>query len=179
MSEPKTPPNEAAMQLAQASLKRIEAYVNEANLGEYGYREPEGKLCLELLEDLINTTKLGSLSPFDRRCADALADEVDILVGRHVLDQRSPAADALLDYRNIPRSQRSARMLSLTDELERVRAQLETLRGAALNVTTDAAQDMLEDPQGYYDRLPYMRIHGNAITHLSEALKKLDPKAGG
>lgn len=37
--------------------------------------------------------------PFDVRAADALADEVYILVQRHVIDARSPAADALLDYR--------------------------------------------------------------------------------
>lgn len=38
-------------------------------------------------------------SPFTRRCADALAAEVDKLVRSKVLDSRSPAADAFLDYK--------------------------------------------------------------------------------
>jgi hypothetical protein len=60
--------------------------------------------------------------PFDKRCADALADEVDVLIQRHVIDFRSPAADALLDYRNPPRTPRSDRLakleVALTDLLK-------------------------------------------------------------
>lgn len=54
---------------------------------------------------------------FSKRCADALADEVAVLVDRKVIDSRSPAADALLDYRNPPRSPRSDRIVEL--EVER------------------------------------------------------------
>lgn len=39
--------------------------------------------------------------------ADALADAVASLVVRKVIDERSLAADALLDYRNPPRTERS------------------------------------------------------------------------
>lgn len=53
------------------------------------------------------------------RTADALADEVDLLVRNGVIDSRSPAADALLDYRNQPCTPRSDRLRSL--ELEVVR----------------------------------------------------------
>lgn len=48
--------------------------------------------------------------PFDVRCADALADEVDFLVRSKLVDSRSPVADALIDYRNPPTSPRSDRM---------------------------------------------------------------------
>jgi len=49
----------------------------------------------------------------DKRCADALADEVAVLVKRGVIDSRSPAADALLDYRNPPSSPRADRLAAL------------------------------------------------------------------
>lgn len=45
--------------------------------------------------------------PFDKIGADRLADEVAAMVTRGVLDPRSPAADALLDYRCPPRTPRS------------------------------------------------------------------------
>jgi hypothetical protein len=66
-----------------------------------------------------------SLSPFDRHCADALADEVAALVRHGVLDSRSPAADALLDYRNPPSSPRADRLAELEAALaaERQRAE--------------------------------------------------------
>lgn len=59
--------------------------------------------------------------PFDVRCADALADEVAALVRRKVIDSRSPAADALLDYRNPPSSPRADRMAELERELGELR----------------------------------------------------------
>lgn len=46
-------------------------------------------------------------------CVTALADEVDVLVRKHVIDSRSPAADALLDVRNVPSTPRSDRLLQL------------------------------------------------------------------
>jgi len=56
--------------------------------------------------------------PFDVRCADALADEVALLVIRKVIDSRSPAADALLDYRNPPEGQ-AGRLAIAEDAAER------------------------------------------------------------
>lgn len=88
----------------------------------------------EILDCVPNT-------PFDKRCADALADEVDLLVCRKVIDSRSPAADALLSYRDPPTSPRSEHLLEierhdalereiamLRAELDRVKTELEGLR---------------------------------------------------
>lgn len=47
------------------------------------------------------------------RDADRLADEVAVLVVNRVIDSRSAAADALLNYRNPPRSPRSDRLADL------------------------------------------------------------------
>lgn len=47
------------------------------------------------------------LSPFDRRAADNLADEVAVLVLRGAIDSRSLVGDALLDYRDPPCSDRA------------------------------------------------------------------------
>lgn len=54
------------------------------------------------------------------RDAGRLADEVAVLVRLHNLDSRSPAADALLDYREPPSSPRADRLA----ELEASRAEL-------------------------------------------------------
>lgn len=62
---------------------------------------------------------------FDKRCADALADEADVLVRRKIVDTRSPVADALLDYRNPPSSARADRLVALEIENTRLR---DTLR---------------------------------------------------
>lgn len=56
--------------------------------------------------------------PFDVRCADALADEVAVLIDKKLLDSRSPAAGALLDYRNPLRSPRSDRLRTLEADLD-------------------------------------------------------------
>lgn len=59
--------------------------------------------------------RLGSppIRTWDQRAADALADEVDVLVRRKAIDSRSPAADALLGYRNPPMTERSDRLVKL------------------------------------------------------------------
>lgn len=74
--------------------------------------------------------------PFDVRCADALADEVAVLVIRKVIDSRSPAADALLDYRNPPQTLRAERLATADDLATRwcevaVVAEIETARRIA------------------------------------------------
>ncbi len=65
-----------------------------------------------------------ALSPLDKVCADALADEVAVLVRRKVIDSRSPAADALRDYREPPSTPRADRMAQLEQELDRARIAL-------------------------------------------------------
>lgn len=65
--------------------------------------------------------------PWAKRAADALADEVAVLVRRRVIDARSPAADALLDYRD-PQggtpmvTQRADRIATLEEDLAEARA---------------------------------------------------------
>lgn len=71
------------------------------------------------------------LDGLDRRCADALADEVDVLVRTRIIDSRSPAADALLDYRNgKPTTERSDRIVALERELETAKRELTAARRA-------------------------------------------------
>lgn len=53
---------------------------------------------------------------FDQLGADRMADEIDALIKRRVIDSRSPAADALLDYRDPPRTPRSDRLGALEAE---------------------------------------------------------------
>ena len=54
---------------------------------------------------------------FDKRAADHLADEVAKLVERKVIDARSPAADALLDYRDPPFGDPHARRVHFLEML--------------------------------------------------------------
>lgn len=55
----------------------------------------------------------GTVRTFRSRAADALADEVDVLVRRKEIDSRSPAADALLSFRDPPSTERSCRLAAL------------------------------------------------------------------
>jgi FtsZ-binding cell division protein ZapB len=74
------------------------------------------------------------LGNFDKRCADALADEIAVLVRSRVIDARSPAADALLDYRNPPSTERADRLVTLqakVAELERAGSDARAERDAA------------------------------------------------
>src|SRR5436190_18717944 len=57
---------------------------------------------------------------FKERCAELLADEVDVLVRRKIIDSRSPAADALLDYRSPPSTPRSIELANLRADIERL-----------------------------------------------------------
>jgi hypothetical protein len=68
------------------------------------------------------------MNGWDRRAADALADEVAVLVRRHVIDSRSPAADALLDYRDPPSTQRADRMAELERALAKAEQERDELR---------------------------------------------------
>jgi hypothetical protein len=76
--------------------------------------------------DLAALTERHSKCPlrtFDQIAADRMADEIALLVRRKEIDARSPAADALLDYREPSTSERSDRMLELTHEVERLLAE--------------------------------------------------------
>lgn len=84
------------------------------------HREHVEELCAALRTERLaheETKRLlaASPEPFRSRCADAVADEVATLVRRHVIDSRSPAANALLDYRNPPSSPRAERLAEQDD----------------------------------------------------------------
>ncbi len=53
-----------------------------------------------------------ALSPFTKRAADALADAVASLIERGIIGSRSPAGDALLDYRDPPQGDRKTQKLN-------------------------------------------------------------------
>ena len=69
-------------------------------------------ICADLgwVRRWLATLKAAPVSPFDKRDADILADEVAVLIKRGVIDSRSICGDALLDYRNPPSSERSDRL---------------------------------------------------------------------
>lgn len=77
---------------------------------------------VRLLTEIEELHRRAPRESFDVRCADKLADEVDVLVLRKVIDSRSPSADALLDYRNPPTSPRSDRMAALEKRQEELLA---------------------------------------------------------
>ena len=86
---------------------REAAWDKEAERHERDHRAAAG-----MIEDL--RAELRAIAdPMKLRCADALADEVAVLVRRKVIDPRSPAGDALLDYRDPPSSPRADRLAEL------------------------------------------------------------------
>jgi len=73
-------------------------------------------------------SRLPEIRTFRRFAADHLADEVDVLVRTRVIDARSPAADALLDYREPPATPRSDRISDLERQVASLRHQVEAMR---------------------------------------------------
>lgn len=76
----------------------------------------------EVLLAQLDALRKEPLRTMKDRAADHLADEVQVLVQRRVIDSRSPAGDALLDYREPVRSKRGDRLTELEAELARLRA---------------------------------------------------------
>jgi len=76
---------------------------------------------------------------FDKRAADALADEVAVLVRVGTIDARSPAGDALLDYRNdeAPFTERSERIAELTERASMLESSLGAVRASLDSTLTD------------------------------------------
>lgn len=77
---------------------------------------------------------VAQFGPFKKRAADTLADEVAVLIRHKVISMRSPVADALLDYRNPPATERADRMAAL----EAANATLTTMREAIRRLIADA-----------------------------------------
>jgi len=87
-----------------------------------------------------------------------LADEVDALIARRVIDARSPVADALLDFRDPPRSPRSCRLAVLEQELAAAIARAEQ---------AERQRDVLALNQGRPWALPdVLRRLADAVDHL-------------
>jgi hypothetical protein len=95
-------------QLWNQNLDLIAALRNHARALLAAARE-----AVQLRERVAELEKRVPDEPFDKRCADALADEVAVLVRNRAIDSRSPAADALLDYRNPPSTLRADRLAEL------------------------------------------------------------------
>lgn len=56
-----------------------------------------------------------------RRDGGRLGDEVQALIQRKVIDVRSPAGDALLDFRDPPRTERGDRLAALEERMDAMR----------------------------------------------------------
>lgn len=105
-------------------------------------------------------TESGEAESWLRLCAaDRLADEVANLVMMRRLDARSAAADALLDYRNPPQSERSDRITDLetslsaaTSRAERAEAEVKRLKQRLLTAAGDdlcrLSQEEIKDLTG-------------------------------
>jgi len=83
------------------------------------------------MEDWADPMGIPWNKSLDKIAADRLADEVASLVARGLLDSRSAAADALLDYREPPRTPRSDRLAEVEQENERLKHGIEALRKEA------------------------------------------------
>lgn len=90
---------------------------------------------------------------FKERAAEALADEVAVLVERKAIDSRSPAADALLDYRDPPRSVRADRIATLEGKLAAAEARAAQAHNDALEEAARIADRIAREAQ---DRLARM-----------------------
>ncbi len=167
------------------ALERLLEAVNEAQTwGEVRHRRtcPQYPLgvrgadpcacyvaCLRAAADEVRAEMAeGTLAGLDKRCADHLADEVDVLIARKLLDSRSPAADALLDYRDPPRTPRSEQIAS------NQQAAREALRPIAeCGVTTERVKAMAKYHSTYHPE------HGDALYALAAALDQALSKAFG
>jgi chromosome segregation ATPase len=95
-------------------------------------RAAEEALEAKLREAQTELSTVRDREPPWQRSADNLADEVAALVTRGVLDARSGAADALLDYRNPPRTPRADRLAALEAQLRVASADVDALNRACL-----------------------------------------------
>lgn len=81
-----------------------------------------------LLQEVDRLKQAASAWAFKERAADALADAVAAMVTRGVLNARSLPADALLNYRDPPRTDRSDQLAKLERENERLRKAIEPIK---------------------------------------------------
>lgn len=103
---------------------------------------------LRLIDENLCLAKENSALKYKTLGADRLADEVAALVTRGVIDSRSPVADALLDYREPPRTERSDRLAKLEKEPARIRQALL----AEAKCSCSQYGESLADGAGEFDR---------------------------
>ncbi len=118
----------------------------QSNVGEWvGYDDASAEIAKLRAEVDEKTTRL--------RDADMLADEVAALVMRRVIDSRSAASDALLRYREEPRTELSDRIAALESALSAARAALDGEREALAVICDEQASLAKRD-----------RCHAEAVT---------------
>ena len=152
---------------AEAYIVKLEegARLLRARFGEemdkegHSFSQPAMNTIGEAFDRAV--TGLGLMVTFDMRAADALADAVDVLVQRKEIDSRSPAADALLDYRHPPSTARSNRM-----------AVLESWRASACKVIQNVLDNT--DPRTHPHGLDALTLR-TARTFLQGALDLAGP----
>lgn len=108
---------------AQAEIERLRAAIESAG-NDRLRAEMQCGAAKEECERLQAALDKRPLRTFDQLAADRLADEVAVLVRRKVIDARSPAGDALLDYRDPPPSPRADRLATLEAEFVALRRAL-------------------------------------------------------
>ena len=106
--------------------------------------------------------------------AARLADEVAALVRRGVLDSRSPAADALLDYRNPPSSERADRLAAAE---QRVAALTEAQREA--DKLLAAIESRFVDQVRAIVLLSGAKAHASALEEVRKVRAALRATPGG
>lgn len=121
-------------------------------------------------------------SDFDKVGADRLADEVAVLIQLGRLDARGPAGDALLDYRDPPRNERTDRLTHLEAELAASKEEI-----AALHRELDKGREQFHRLSISHDMISKLKARaeeraGKAEAELKlaqETIKKLDPYGRG
>jgi hypothetical protein len=102
-------------------LAEAEALVLKWQEG-YAAAQAEISLLKETLETTRRRFSVTTGEPFQFMDAEMLADEVAVLVRKGIVDSRSPVADALLNYRDPPATERSDRLAKLGIALGEVSA---------------------------------------------------------
>lgn len=111
------------------SLQLFDGFL-ESSEGVPGVTPVEETALGLMVQKLADELRMARLYTKD---AERLADEVDVLIARKVIDSRSPAADALLDMRSPnPRTERSSRLA----RLERERLELDQKLAAEIGKVT-------------------------------------------
>jgi hypothetical protein len=111
---------EAALVVAQARIAEAEQALVECREERRLIVENGDSNLLRVTSERDEAIKRADLRRFRDIAADRLADEVSVLVRRNVISARCPAADALLDYRDPPFTERADRLAEVEEHLAAV-----------------------------------------------------------